>query len=97
MIGSPGDYFRWTPETNLFLMTPATMVGVEVPSWWSRGMAMKHLGWTKEELTNAQVCATYEQTRIIELHQMLLAQLSTPQDPPVSEEEGMDEEEDEWI
>ena len=38
-----GDVVPWTADTNVLLVAPAVLCGLQFPSWWSRTMALQYL------------------------------------------------------
>ena len=47
-----GNIMKWTPKTSILLMAPAVVLGVGIPSWWSRQQALKGLDLRAQDLTS---------------------------------------------
>ena len=43
LVGEAGEIYRWTDRTNLFLVNPLMITGVEVLVEWTRSMVMRFL------------------------------------------------------
>lgn len=49
----------WTPDTNLLLVAPAVLCGLQYPAWWNCSMALQHLKLDEgREFTDPEGCTT---------------------------------------
>ena len=68
LIGEPGEIYRWTDRTNLFLVNPLVITGVEVPVEWPRSTVMSFLRINEADLFHFRERVTVEQERVRQAH-----------------------------
>ena len=68
LIGEPGEIYRWTDRTNLFLVNPLVITGVEVPVDWTRSSVMTFLRINEADLFHFRERVTDEQERVRHHH-----------------------------
>ena len=81
LIGEPGEIYRWTDRTNLFLVNPLVITGVEVPVEWPRSTVMSFLRINEADLFHFRERVTVEQERVRQVHYDSMAGVA-----PVAEE-----------
>ena len=75
MEGAPGDLVRLTKKTNLLLVAPLMVTGIEVPIEWSRSCAMQKVGMDYFDILCNERLVTDWQQSLQHLHQIAQEQL----------------------
>ena len=63
----PGQLVPWTKASNVLVLAPAAITGIEVPSWWTESMARRQAGMTEAHVAALEGYTTPELDRQLDL------------------------------